>query len=1117
MKRFTLLFAVFLFPFLAQSQTPFCGSDWLPADPSMQVLQEQLEQQAFDYFSAFPARSSPTPDAPHAVLTIPVVVHIIHDNGPENISDAQVQQAIAWLNAACANTGYFDQGSGANTGIQFCLAQRTPEGLATTGITRNQSALTNLTIESQDLALKNIHRWAPKQYLNIWLVRAMCSSSAGCTVGAYAYRPSYHGTPFDGLVIEAQYFGGTQSQMSLTAHEIGHYLGLYHTFEGGCGNNDCLLHGDRVCDTPPDQSTAAVPCGQAVNTCSTDAQSGFSTDQPDLTTNYLDYGDINCFHDFTPGQAERMNFYLQGVRHSLLDSKGCLPPCPAPVVSAFTASATTITPGQTVTFTNASQNAAGYQWSVNSTPFSTAANPTYAFTLPGTYTITLLAQTTNAALCAAATSQVVIQVTCAAPVISAFTPSVTSIQPGQTVTFTNSSQNAASYQWSVNGTPFSTAINPDYTFTMPGDYTVTLLAQNSAAFCHMDTSQVIIQVVCAVVADFTVSNIYPAENEPISIINNSQNATIFSWTINGVTQADTLTTLTFTEAGVYAIQLTAGDGLCQSSAQQQVSVQDSCVDKTFQYTLTGDNPLSYWQGLKIASLLDSSLLLVTQALQSSGMPSTVISKFTADGIQLWSKSVVDSLISTSQSLGNSIALAATADGGFMLGVSDVNNISHIAKLSADGEVEWTRGMEGSQTRIYDVQVNADQEILVLAYIKFFNNVLFIKFGSSGQLLWAKPIQSFIFKDYLKIAPLPDGGLIGIGNPTENVGQVIRLDAQGNVVWRKQTWLAGGSQLHNVVVRGEEIFLVGNGYHATIWLLKMNLAGQVLWSKSHFNPNLGIDIQQMIQANDGLILSGVVTQSGAPVRAFLARFDTLGVMQWNRSYLHGFGSVFHDMVVGPRGHYIIGNILSDWDKAAAWLLKTDALGFAGGCLAGSVPLLTADVVAYQNNQAFPGPEAPAIINPSAFALTDFSMTATLLCEKACPKFPEICANNLDDDGDGLFDCLDADCPCMENPCQSKRNDHWYFGTRAGLDFSTEPPTLRSDGQTASLGSTAAISDNQGNLLFYTDGIHIFNRFHQVMPQGINPNPLVIQARIICMIIPYPTNPALYYVFIHDQHK
>ena len=79
----------------------------------------------------------------------------------------------------------------------------------------------------------------------------------------------------------------------MTAHEIGHYLGLDHTFANGCANADCMLDGDRVCDTPPDNSPSFAPCG--INSCNTD-----SPDLPDDTENYMDYTGCSPLH-FTSG------------------------------------------------------------------------------------------------------------------------------------------------------------------------------------------------------------------------------------------------------------------------------------------------------------------------------------------------------------------------------------------------------------------------------------------------------------------------------------------------------------------------------------------------------------------------------------------------------------------------------------------------------------------------------------------------------------------------------------------------------------------------------------------------------------------------------------------------
>jgi len=298
---------------LSIAQTFSCGSDalwqqYLQDNPEQAVQQQNLEN---NYYEQAVKALSTQPQADGAALyTLPVVVHIIHNNGMGDITDAQVQQGIQDLNAAFANTGYYDGGNGYMTPVQFCLAQRTPTGAPTTGIVRVVSPLTNMFMEFEDLLVKDLSRWDPKKYINIWLVNEIISVNIGPGVAGYAFFPGAHGQPKDGIMMESRWMGSSPAKTTILVHEMGHYLGLLHTFEGGCTNDDCLLNGDRVCDTPPDQSTASQPCSVIENTCSTDVNSGFSTDQNDMTINYMDYAKLECSNALHRARASAWSFSL---------------------------------------------------------------------------------------------------------------------------------------------------------------------------------------------------------------------------------------------------------------------------------------------------------------------------------------------------------------------------------------------------------------------------------------------------------------------------------------------------------------------------------------------------------------------------------------------------------------------------------------------------------------------------------------------------------------------------------------------------------------------------------------------------------------------------------------
>jgi len=262
-----------------------CYSFWLKRNTDEEYKQRHqwMEETIYRYF-----QSSRTIRKRGAEYVLPVVVHIIHNNGPENITDEEVERGIDNLNKAFANIGYYDRNTGTDTRIQFCLAKQDPEGNLTSGINRVRSYLTKFNYILDDQTLKNLIRWDPTRYINIWLVSDICNST-GCNVIGYATFPTRHGKSDDGIVIEAAYVAGSESDAATLVHEMGHYLGLYHTFQGGCKNDDCYQDGDRICDTPPDESVFEGSCMSGFNSCTTDTQSGFTTDQMDMNWNYMDY------------------------------------------------------------------------------------------------------------------------------------------------------------------------------------------------------------------------------------------------------------------------------------------------------------------------------------------------------------------------------------------------------------------------------------------------------------------------------------------------------------------------------------------------------------------------------------------------------------------------------------------------------------------------------------------------------------------------------------------------------------------------------------------------------------------------------------------------------------
>ncbi len=235
------------------------------------------------------------------LYVIPVVFHVIHDNGPENISNEQIHNAMAILNrdfrklnsdTAQIVAGFVDVA--ADIDVEFRLAKRDPQGNCHSGINRIQDDLTYVG----DNEMKQLINWPRESYMNVYV-----AAEAGGAAG-YTNYPSEWGAGTDGIVLKHEYVGsigtGNPYRSRTLTHECGHWLNLPHTW--GSSNNPNL---PENCDVDDGVEDTPLCLGSPVGFCDLERTTCGSLDN---VQNYMEYS--YCSRMYTTGQRARMRAAL---------------------------------------------------------------------------------------------------------------------------------------------------------------------------------------------------------------------------------------------------------------------------------------------------------------------------------------------------------------------------------------------------------------------------------------------------------------------------------------------------------------------------------------------------------------------------------------------------------------------------------------------------------------------------------------------------------------------------------------------------------------------------------------------------------------------------------------
>ncbi|GAB3169312.1 hypothetical protein GCM10027291_19580 [Telluribacter humicola] len=665
-------------------------------------------------------------------------------------------------------------------------------------------------------------------------------------------------------------------------------------------------------------------------------------------------------HTFRSANTFQVKLVAKGDGGSQGTTKTVTTRAPLPPVVDFNIANNGCTAPCTVSFTNQTTNAITYEWTFGDNTSSTQTNPTKLYNSAGTYRVKLTANGGGGSRSVEKT------VTIAAPAeapVAAFSISNNGCTAPCTVSFTNQSSNASSYEWTFGDNTSSTQTSPTKQYNQAGSYTVRLTANGQGGSSSTEKT-VTVFAPAAAVAAFSASNNGCTAPCTVNFTNQSSNANSYEWNFgDNTTSTQPNPTKQYTKAGNYVVKLTATGQGGSHSTEQTINIAAPAAAPVAAFNINNNGctapcDVSFSNQSSNANTFEWSFGDNTTSTQKDptkrySQAGTYTVKLTANGE------------GGTNSTEKSVTISAPAAAP--VAIFSINNngctapctVSFSNQSSNATSYEWSFGDNTSSTqpspmKQYSQAGNYTVRLTATGPGGSNSSQQTVTINSPAALeptkQWDKTFGGSAYDEAKSILNTSDGGYLLFGHSNSgssgdksegskgnNDYWVVKINGSGNRQWDKTIGGNGSDDARAVVPTADGGYLLVGLSESTVswdksegsrggndfWIVKINSSGTKVWDKTYGGSGYDEASSVVPTSDGGFVILGYSYSNQSSDKAENARGEgDYWVMKINSS-----GSVLWEKTLGGSGNDVARSIVATSD--GGFLLVGNSTSPAGG--------------------------------------------------------------------------------------------------------------------------------------------------------------------------------------------